>query len=125
MLVHQVKKAENDATKNLNIVQVMKDGKERFYVCKKKERTISTESEEEIFAEWAKNLDVPKKKLRQRTRKVTHRAWRKEIIKASKENTNGPLLYADMVKKNMKNRQLASVPVEDIFEAWIPAREDS
>ena len=103
------------------LVQVQKDGKERFLICKKNERqTPDKNASEEIFAEWNKNLEAPPtqpKKKRQRTRKLTHRYLRKAVVKSAKEaSCKGS--YAEMLKKNLKNSQLPQPNVEDILEAW-------
>jgi hypothetical protein len=110
--------ASDSSSGKYKLLQVSKEGKERFFIIKKKEDNASSNPDaEEIFAEWHKNLDAPiVEKRRKRVRKLSHRSVRREILKtAEKEGEEkGTVLYADIVKKNLKN----STSSEDIFEAW-------
>ena len=80
------------------------------------------EEAEEIFAEWHKNLNVPapivtlKRQTEKRAKRMSQRLRRRQIIQeAGKENRKAPVLYADMVKKNLKR----VIEAEDIFESWV------
>ena len=102
--------------------QFKKNGKDRFLVIKKKpSENNATLETEDIFKDWRFNLEDVFEQRRQaaikarktRTRKLSNRALRKELIKEiNKDEKNKPMSYSDIVKKNIK------APMEDIFEAW-------
>jgi len=100
--------------------QYKKNGKEHFLIVKKDIPEPQIEVED-IFQDWKDNLvDVFEQRRlaavaarKNRTRKLSNRAARKELLKEINEaEDNKPKSYADMLKKNLK------VPMEDIFEAW-------
>jgi len=97
-----------------------KDGKDHYLIVKKSEPTEKVEVED-IFADWrACALDTIDDRKRQRTprvRKLSHRAQRKEMLREDAIPQEGPLRYADILKKGLKFRP-NNAPVEDIFEAW-------
>lgn len=102
----------------LKIVQIKKDGKERYFLVKKKEKPISSEAEE-IFAEWLSNLEMPNnftrsKSIRKRQRKLSHRSVRKMLLKAAEQDKK--LSYSDIVKKNLKGANSDQQPVEEIYQ---------
>jgi len=112
------KKAASETTKHV-LKQFKKNGKEHFLVVKKK--TESFPDMEDIFADWKPNLvDAHEQRKqaainarKQRTRKLSNRAMRKELVKEIEEAENKkPMSYSDVLKKNLK------APMEDIFEAW-------
>jgi len=112
------KKAASESTKHV-LKQFKKNGKEHFLVVKKK--TESLPDMEDIFADWKPNLvDAHEQRKqaainarKQRTRKLSNRAMRKELVKEIEEAENKkPMSYSDALKKNLK------APMEDIFEAW-------
>ena len=114
------KKVEVTRTKtssSLNIVQIKKNGKERFLIVRKKEKKMNQHEAEEIFQEWLKNLEAPRSKRVEnggrRVRKLSHRAQRKESIKSYESNK--PLLYSDILKKNLPKSAL-NVDPEDFFQ---------
>ena len=94
-------------------------GQEHYLIVKKKvEAPMNTE---DIFCDWRNNLVDSFEKRRQaalaarkqRSRKFSNRALRKELLKEiDAEEKQKPKSYSDMLKKNLK------VPMEDIFEAW-------
>jgi len=97
-----------------------KNGKEHYLIVKKAESTEKVEVED-IFEDWRANtLDDINDRKRQRTprvRKLSHKAQRKEMLREDSTPAEGPLLYAEVLKKNLKFRP-NNGPVEDIFEAW-------
>jgi len=99
--------------------QFKKNGKEHFLIVKKK--IENSPDMEDIFADWKPNLVDVHEQRRQaalvarknRTRKLSNRALRKELVKEiEEEEKNKPMSYSDILKKNLK------APMEDIFEAW-------
>ena len=101
------------------MLQMNKNGKERFFIIKKKPK-ITQEEAEDIFREWLDNLEFETnhaKKCKQKVRKLSHRFIRKQMIKDNNVEalTTKPMLYADVVKKNLK---LTQPNMEDIFESW-------
>ena len=115
--------AEKSNSGKFSLLQVTKDGKERFFIVKKKEKAANGgEEAEEIFAEWHKNLNVPaplvtlKRQNQKSAKRMSQRFKRRQILQeANKENRKAPVLYADMVKKNLKR----IIEAEDIFESWV------
>ena len=115
--------AEKSNSGKYSLLQVSKDGKDRFFIVKKREKTANDgEGAEEIFAEWHKSLNVPSSiiTLNRQNQKVakrmSQRFKRRQILnEAKQENGKAPLLYADMVKKNLKR----TIEAEDIFESWM------
>ena len=115
--------SEKSNSGKYSLLQVTKDGKERFFIVKKKEKPANdSEEAEEIFAEWHRNLNVPipfvtLKKHKKRNQRMSQRVKRRQILQeAKKENIrNTPVLYADMVKKNL----MQTIEAEDIFESWL------
>merc|ERR1719384_2325289 len=76
---------------------------------------------EDIFCDWKPNLVDAHEQRKQaainarkhRTRKISNRALRKELVKEIEEaEKKKPMSYSDILKKNLK------APMEDIFEAW-------
>merc|ERR1712088_880585 len=114
----QEKKAENRYS--FRMKHYNKDGKDHYLIIKKPESTERTEVED-IFEDWrACALDNIEDRKRQRTprvRKLSHRQQRKEMLRDDTTPSEGPMLYSDMLKKNLKFRP-NNAPVEDIFEAW-------
>ena len=118
--------AEMSHSGKYRLLQVKKDGKERFFIVKGKERREGKgEEAEEIFAEWHKNLNAPsnvvtlKGKKKKSTIKMSQRHKRRLILQdAGTENDKKTMLYADMVKKNLKCVGNNDIEVEDIFESW-------
>ncbi len=121
------------------VVQVAKKGGARYFVVKKKRSSADDEEAEEIFNQWLKNLESPpaygaaaaRRKIKKRTRKLSHRSVRKTMLK-EKEKA-GSMLYASVVKKHLKGGEgeATSTSAEDIFEAWrsnldvpLPVREE-
>ena len=99
--------------------QFKKNGKEHFLIVKKKVENLP--DMEDIFSDWKPNLVDVHEQRRQaalvarknRTRKLSNRALRKELVKEiEEEEKNKPMSYSDILKKNLK------APMEDIFEAW-------
>jgi len=99
--------------------QFKKNGKEHFLIVKKKAE--NSPDMEDIFSDWKPNLVDVHEQRRQaalvarknRTRKLSNRALRKELVKEiEEEEKNKPMSYSDILKKNLK------APMEDIFEAW-------
>jgi len=112
------KKAATESTKHV-LKQFKKDGKEHFLVIKKKTEILP--QMEDIFADWKPNLVNAHEQRKQaainarknRTRKLSNRALRKELVKEIEEaEKKKPMSYSDILKKNLK------APMEDIFEAW-------
>jgi len=112
------KKAATESTKHV-LKQFKKDGKEHFLVIKKKTEILP--QMEDIFADWKPNLVNAHEQRRQaainarknRTRKLSNRALRKELVKEIEEaEKKKPMSYSDILKRNLK------APMEDIFEAW-------
>merc|ERR1711894_464054 len=97
-----------------------KNGKEHYLIVKKAEPTEKVEVED-IFEDWRANTldDINDRKRRRtpRVRKLSHKAQRKEMLREDSTPAEGPLLYAEVLKKNLKFRP-NNAPVEDIFEAW-------
>jgi len=113
------KKAATESAKHV-LKQFKKDGQEHFLVIKKKNE-IGLPAVEDIFADWKPNLVDAHEQRKQaaiharkhRTRKISNRALRKELVKEIEEAENKkPMSYSDVLKKNLK------APMEDIFEAW-------
>merc|ERR1712156_861805 len=99
--------------------QFKKNGEEHFLIVKKK--IENSPDMEDIFADWKPNfVDVHEQRReaarsarKNRTRKISNRALRKELVKEIEEAENKkPMSYSDVLKKNLK------APMEDIFEAW-------
>jgi len=118
MKARQEKKPENRYS--FRMKHYNKDGKDHYLIIKKPESTEETEVED-IFEDWrACALDNIEDRKRQRTprvRKLSHRQQRKEMLRDDTTPSEGPMLYSDMLKKNLKFRP-NNAPVEDIFEAW-------
>ena len=98
---------------------VQKEWKGTFLDCQKKVENLP--DMEDIFSDWKPNLVDVHEQRRQaalvarknRTRKLSNRALRKELVKEiEEEEKNKPMSYSDILKKNLK------APMEDIFEAW-------
>jgi hypothetical protein len=111
---------ESGKTVNYRFREFRKGGKKHFLLVKKKEASPE-QPVEEIFTEWKTNLEPigETSNRRPRVRKLSHRALRKAALKeaaTSSPAVSMPLLYADVVKKNLKNGGFT--PMEDIFEAW-------
>ena len=108
--------------------EIEKQGQKHYYVIKKEKEYPSTMLDvEDIFADWKNNFAKIKRPrvLKPRTRKISHRAERKQIIKDAKtaeEQTQGPLTYSQIVKRNLKI-PVAQPCVEDIFSSWIKCVE--
>lgn len=111
---------EAGKTVNYRFREFKKGGKKHFILVKKRD-SCPEQPVEEIFTEWRANLEpigeTPNR--RPRVRKLSHRAQRKATLKEAalaSPVVSMPLLYADVVKKNLKNGGFT--PMEDIFEAW-------
>jgi len=115
---------ETKKCKEFILKEIEKQGQKHYYVIKKEKESPSAKLNiEDIFADWKNNFAKIKRPrvLKPRTRKVSHRAERKQIIKDARiaeERAHGPLTYSQIVKRNMKIP--ANQPcVEDIFSSWI------
>jgi len=119
-----VKRGQKDEVKekvgNYRLREVKRGGKKHFMLIKKRE--VVQPPVEEIFTDWKANLDQERivrscaGTRKPRVRKLSHRALRKAELKEAAMTPTKPLLYSDVVKKNLK---LSGVtPIEDIFEAW-------
>merc|ERR1712172_114277 len=88
--------------KRFLLKEIVKKGETHYYVMKKEVEPQELEPED-IFADWSHNLRVIKRprKLTPRTRKISHRAQRKEMLKQQNQ-TQGPLTYSQMVRKNLR-----------------------
>ena len=87
-------------------------GEKHFLVVRKQVKEV--EEAEDIFADWKNNLAKNKVK-KPRTRKISHRAERKEIIKSA-SNAVKPCTYAQAVQKNLKRTEQPAV--EEVFECF-------
>jgi len=106
--------------------QFKENGQDRYLIIKKKQPLINNDFKmdcEDYFKDWKFNLEnkntfEQRKKAamaarKTRTRKLSNRALRKELLKEiDQDEKKKPLSYSDIVKKNLK------APMEDIFEAW-------
>jgi len=102
--------------------EIVKKGETHYYLMKKEiSEPVNTEVED-IFADWNKNFAELKKPraVRQRVRKISHRAERKEMIKQERKNdvTQGPMTYSQMLRKNLKI-PVDGPEVEEIFGPWM------
>merc|ERR1711963_1355597 len=111
-----VKKSTAVTTKHV-LKQFEKNGKEHYLIIKKK--TETKPDMEDIFCDWKPNLVDAHEQRKQaaikarktRTRKLSNRALRKELVKEIEEaEKKKPMSYSDILKKNLK------APMEDIFE---------
>ena len=80
-------------------------GETHYYVIRTQQSksTARTESEmavEDIFADWRVNLSKRRLNRRPRTRKISHREQRKEVIRAVADAM--PKTYAQAVQKNLR-----------------------
>jgi len=145
---HNIKKEMKSGRRGRNSIQKMKDRKEikkcrefilkeiekqgqkHYYVIKKEKQSPSAKLNiEDIFADWKNNFAKIKRPrvLKPRTRKISHRAERKQIIKDAKtaeEQAQGPLTYSQIVKRNLKI-PVDQPCVEDIFSSWIKCVEQT
>ena len=119
-----VKRGQKDESKekvgNYRLREVKRGGKKQFLLIKKRE--VVQPPIEDIFTDWKANLDQeknPGSRIRKpRVRKLSHRALRKaELKEEAASRPSMPLLYADVVKRNLKLAP-GFTPIEDIFEAW-------
>ena len=108
-----------DAKSTSYKLREFKKGGKKHYILVKKQETCQPPVEE-IFTEWKENLETVHRKPR--VRKLSHRAQRKALLKevaaltSTSTTVKQPLLYADVVKKNLNLAGINSM--EDIFEAW-------
>jgi len=145
---HNIKKEMKSGRRGRNSIQKMKDRKEikkcrefilkeiekqgqkHYYVIKKEKQSPSAKLNiEDIFADWKNNFAKIKRPrvLKPRTRKISHRAERKRIIKDAKtaeEQAHGSLTYSQIVKRNLKI-PVDQPCVEDIFSSWIKCVEQT
>lgn len=101
--------------------EIVRKGETHYYLMKKEMKEPVITEVEDIFADWNKNLGELKrpKTIRPRTRKISHRAERKEMIKQEmKREVQGPLTYSQMLRKNLKISN-AGPEVEEIFGPWM------
>merc|ERR1711872_548498 len=110
--------------------EIENQGQKHYYVIKKEKQGPSAKLNiEDIFADWKNNFAKIKRPrvLKPRTRKISHRAERKQIIKDAKtaeEQAHGPLTYSQIVKRNLKI-PVDQPCVEDIFSSWIKCVEQT
>jgi len=91
------------------------DGEKRCFLIKKKEKVH--EDAADIFNDWKNNL-MKKRQRKPRTRKLSHRAQRKQMIKSSLSGPpTEPKTYAEALKQNLKIVEHPAV--EDIFPSFI------
>jgi len=69
---------------------------------------------EDIFADWKVNLSKKRVNRKPRTRKISHREQRKEVLKSADEVASRT--YAQAVQKNL--RKTEQPVVEDVFESF-------
>ena len=86
-------------------------GKKHFLVVRKQVENF--ENAEDIFSDWKANLAKTKIK-KQRTKKQTNRALRKDLIKSSISMESKPKTYSEAVQKNLKRTEQPAA--EEIFE---------
>eukprot|EP00090_Calanus_glacialis_P033937 TRINITY_DN5658_c0_g1_i6.p1 TRINITY_DN5658_c0_g1~~TRINITY_DN5658_c0_g1_i6.p1 ORF type:complete len:831 (-),score=269.41 TRINITY_DN5658_c0_g1_i6:116-2608(-) len=104
--------------------EIEKEGEKHYYVVKKEvEEPSNMTAVEDIFADWNSNFARIKRPrtIKPRTRKISHRAERKEMVKEAKkveEVMQGPLTYSQMVRKNLKIPK-EQPSVEEIYGTWI------
>jgi len=104
--------------------EIENQGEKHYYVMKKDINEPSNMTAvEDIFADWSSNFARIKRPrtIKPRTRKISHRAERKEMVKEAKmaeEVVQGPLTYSQMVRKNLKIPQ-DGPSVEEIFGTWM------
>ena len=103
--------------------EIVKKGETHYYVMKKEIEEPQVLEAEDIFADWSHNLTQIKRprKLTPRTRKISHRAQRKEML--SQARTQGPLTYSQMVSKNLKINKMDGPEVEEMFGPWMKSVE--
>jgi len=104
--------------------EIEKEGEKHYYVVKKEvEDSSNMTAVEDIFADWNSNFARIKRPrtIKPRTRKISHRAERKEMAKEAKkveEVMQGPLTYSQMVRKNLKIPK-DQTSVEEIYGTWM------
>ena len=86
-------------------------GKKHFLVVRKQVENF--ENAEDIFSDWKANLAKTKIK-KQRAKKQTNRALRKDLIKSSISKDFRPKTYSEAVQKNLKRTEQPAA--EEIFE---------
>ena len=103
--------------------EIVKKGETHYYVMKKEVEEPQVLEAEDIFADWSHNFTVIKRprKLAPRTRKISHRAQRKEMLKQAQ--AQGPLTYSQMVRKNLRIKTEAGPEVEEMFGPWMKSVE--
>ena len=103
--------------------EIVKKGETHYYVMKKEVEEPQALEAEDIFADWSHNLTAIKRprKLTPRTRKISHRAERKEMLRQAR--TQGPLTYSQMVRKNLKIKTEDGPEVEEMFGPWMKSVE--
>jgi len=118
----EVKKA-----KQFFLKEIENKGEKHFYVVKREvEDPSNMTAVEDIFADWSSNFSKIKRPrtIKPRTRKLTHRAERKEMLKEVEETETfiqGPLTYSQMVRKHLKvpKDPKEQPSVEEIFGPWM------
>ena len=112
--------------KRFLLKEIVKKGETHYYVMKKEVEEPQQLEPEDIFADWSHNLRVIKRprKLTPRTRKISHRAQRKEMLKLQAQ-TQGPLTYSQMVRKNLriKDDKEAGPMAEEMVGSWMKSVE--
>jgi len=108
--------------------EIVKKGETHYYIIKKEVKEPLDLEAEDIFADWSHNLREIKRprKLTPRTRKISNRAQRKEMLREaldSEEREQGPLTYSQMVRKNLKMKVEAGSEVEEMFGPWMKSVE--
>eukprot|EP00091_Calanus_sinicus_P022227 TRINITY_DN693_c0_g1_i6.p1 TRINITY_DN693_c0_g1~~TRINITY_DN693_c0_g1_i6.p1 ORF type:complete len:702 (+),score=216.36 TRINITY_DN693_c0_g1_i6:294-2399(+) len=104
--------------------EIEKEGEKHYYVVRKEvEDSSNMTAVEDIFADWNSNFARIKRPrtIKPRTRKISHRAERKEMVKEAKkieEVMQGPLTYSQMVTKNLKIPK-EQPSVEEIYGTWM------
>jgi len=104
--------------------EIEKEGEKHYYVVKKEvEDSSNMTAVEDIFADWNSNFARIKRPrtTKPRTRKISHRAERKEMVKEARkieEVMQGPLTYSQMVRKNL-NIPKEHPSVEEIYGTWM------
>jgi len=111
--------------KRFLLKEIVKKGETHYYVMKKEMEEPQVLEPEDIFADWSHNLRGIKRprKLTPRTRKISHRAQRKEMLRQQAQ-TQGPLTYSQMVRKNLRIKDHEAGPgAEEMVGPWMKSVE--
>ena len=97
------------------------NGESHFIVVKSKKeeekaKTTVLKDVEDFFADWRVNLQRRRAQRHPRSRKLSHRAERRQIIQSAVGPT--PQTYAQALQRNLKSRAVEQPSVEEIFSSF-------